>query len=187
MVHPQYQVITWEALGNQMLYMLRHDDMDLAYTVFPADLNTDLFECIPVIECEYCVLLPNDHPLCEKTVLSPEDLKDETILTFPKGSEYYKNISSMFKKHSIRPTILTPGPINVISQLVFEGQGITIVTKDPLSNIDRMGDFVTRPLTESFQMTKGFIMKKERRSRHSLNSLIQYIREEKAKMMKRLD
>ena len=184
--HPQYQVITWEALGNQMLYMLRHDDMDIAYTIFPSDLNTDLFECIPVIECEYHVLLPNDHPLLEKEVLSPEDLKDETILTFPKGSEYYRNITSMFSKHRLQPTIFTPGPINVISQLVHEGQGISIITKDPLSGVDSMADFETRPLTERTRLTKGFIMKKERRSRHSLSTLVRYVREEKAKMMQQL-
>ena len=175
--HPQYLTVMSEALGDQMLYMLEHDNMDIAYTLIPDDLNYSIFEAIPVIDCFLNVLLPEGHALLEKEKLTLEDLRDETIISFPRGSFVTKCLISLFEDAGIKMKLRTPGPINIITQLVQEGYGAAFITTDCLSRIPLQHSCNLRRLDSSLSFSKGFILKKERRTRVSLTTLIDYVKE----------
>ena len=76
---------------------------------------------------ELCVL-PRGHPLCERDVIEPKDLENESFISFTSDDVYYRRYSQVFEEASMtkRATIETT-TAEAVCALVGCGVGVAIV------------------------------------------------------------
>lgn len=77
-----------------------------------------------------CLLLPPGHPLLAKSAVDIDDLRNEKLVTMPKGSGMRNRLQSLFDEYHFYPKILCESDnLSVIVQTVMSGFGYAFVTK----------------------------------------------------------
>ena len=172
---PQYEVRLYEQIQQTMLNNLLSENIDLAYTLIPDDIDLEKYETIPVQSCELYVLLPKNHPLeqCERIPLGM--LKSECLLTFPSGSLILSRLQRDFQQLHIAPRFRTLSQVRIMQNLVEQNCGISFVTKDELSQLADTTTYSIRPLQEPINFLKGFIMKRGTKKTAAANCMISYV------------
>ena len=76
------------------------------------------------------VLMPAGHPLAHHDVISPEDIRDVRLVTFPTGFTLRWIIDQWYRKAGYSPIVAAEtGSIDVVLQLVAGGVGLGIVPR----------------------------------------------------------
>lgn len=173
--YPGYEVLIMENTSQIMLEELLAEEIDLAYTLIPDNCDLEVFETIPIQNCELYALLPKGHPLEHYTRIPLGMLKPERLLTFPPGSLIYSRLESAFQQLKIVPKFQTLHQIRIIQNLVEQGRGISFVTIDELSFLEDTSTFSVRPFQEPIYFLKGFILKRNKKRTNGVNSMISYV------------
>ena len=103
-------------------------DIDLLVTPDPFFKNSLIFE--PVFDYEQVLVVCRHHPCLEKSYVLPEDIKGDTLITYPVDavrldifSQFFLPRQSAPKKHKIIETT------DIILQMVEAGRGVTALPK----------------------------------------------------------
>ncbi len=76
-----------------------------------------------------CALLPPNHPLLEKKIVTFDDLKDERLVTSTKGAALRSHVDRACEKYSIQPHIVCEtNDANLIFQAVNSGLGFAFIS-----------------------------------------------------------
>ncbi|MGI5984992.1 MAG: LysR family transcriptional regulator [Clostridiales bacterium] len=129
--HPNYTLTIDYASAKEINSALAIGDADFAFCTPPIiddpikGIKTDL------VFCERCSLLfPPDHPLIGKKNITFDDIKDEQLLTTPKGSGLRINIDRVFQKYDFHPQIVCESnDMNMIMRSVRDGMGYAIIPR----------------------------------------------------------
>ena len=112
---------------------------DFAIELPPITPNeSKMIETITVLKDTGSVMLPPDHPLYDKEVISIEDMAQYPIVIAPKGSGMRATIDSTFEKHGFVPNVVYETNDMDLQQraVLVDKRGIAFMsaihTKDPL-------------------------------------------------------
>lgn len=98
-------------------------EVDMVITSDPMSLKGVCYQPLFVYEAQ--IALGNDHPLASKPYLQPEDLRDQTLITYPVDTARL----DVFK-HFLKPAGVTPSAVRkteltlMMVQLVVSGLGL---------------------------------------------------------------
>ncbi len=136
-VHPEESPWLEQAMSEQRF------DLGLSETSeAPAGVTLQ-----PILQVNEVTVLPANHPLCRKTVLTPQDFEGERFVSLAAGDSYRAQIDQMFAAAQVtRQTGLETASAVAVCALVRQGLGLAIV--NPLTALAMAGpDLVVRPLS----------------------------------------
>ena len=108
---------------------------------------------------EVCVL-PESHPLCDKTVLTPADFAHQNFISLSVTDSYRQIIDALFNEQQIaRRMIMETHSAASVCAMVREGLGISIV--NPLTAMDCEGICI-RPFSRRIPFTVSLIRPQHR-------------------------
>ncbi|MGE6983294.1 LysR family transcriptional regulator [Kluyvera intermedia] len=131
------QIVPQESpLLEEWLSAQRHD-LGITETVHtPA--GTERTELLSLDEV--CVL-PQGHPLAEKTVLTPQDFQGENYISLSRTDSYRQLLDTLFNEHQVkRRMVIETHSAASICAMVRAGVGISVV--NPLTAMDYAGNGV---------------------------------------------
>ena len=153
-VAPKMPLFVEEGYTATLRQQLRKGDLDVIIVALPfteADVVTQA-----LYDESFVVLLPANHPLAEKTALSPSDLSDENVLLLGEGHCFRDQIlqalptiktSAADDSGNIR-TATAGSSLETMRHMVASGIGITILPESAAFSNYAPDTLVTRPLTE---------------------------------------
>lgn len=111
----------------------------------------------PLARAALEVLMPTDHPFCKKEVITPEDLRCETLIQQFPGMLLRKQTDALFEAHEVKieQEILT-GSSQMAQHLVANGAGLTIIDRLSMLAMDDRR-VTTRPLNPTRWVAFGVI------------------------------
>ncbi|MGW8958843.1 LysR family transcriptional regulator [Paenibacillus sp. NPDC055715] len=132
-------------------------DIDLALCSSP-DLGTELyFE--PLFKENFVVLMPENHPLAEKTSIGPEDLQGHRLLITSTTCPYRRKLEMVMKEYGITTLdTMEIGSMTALKFYVESGLGIALVPQILVNPVPT--GTTTRELSGSLiDMTFGILCK----------------------------
>ncbi|TKB04988.1 LysR family transcriptional regulator [Alteromonas portus] len=125
---PDVDVDVRRAFSFGGLQALHGYDIDILLTPDPLSLDTITYT--PVFEYEQVLVMDKHHPLAEKPYIAPQDLSNETLITYPVElsrldvfTHFLTPANCTVKQHK---TIETT---EIILQMVAAGRGVTALPK----------------------------------------------------------
>jgi len=129
-------------ISDRLLEELEQGKLDLAITMSPVGRN---FTSFPLFEDELVVFVPKEHPLAQKTVLSAEQLMEETLILYPNGKE--RLLKLLFHDVGFQPANIIEMPL---TEAIFEwcaaGLGISVLARWAGKRYVDSGELVAIPL-----------------------------------------
>lgn len=125
---PDVDVDVRRAFSFGGLQALHGYDIDILLTPDPLSLDTIIYT--PVFEYEQVLVMDKHHPLAEKPFITPKDLSNETLITYPVElsrldvfTHFLTPANCTVRQHK---TIETT---EIILQMVAAGRGVTALPK----------------------------------------------------------
>ena len=174
-LYPHYSVVVQEATIQTTFTKLLSEEVDLAMVNFPDNQDLAGLSFIPVMNSSVWVMLPQGHPLEKQEEISFEMLRNETLLTFQRGSLIRTKIEECCEKAQIHPEIISVNQMSVAKNLVLQGNGITFTTMDDTRTAVPENDLVLRPLTQPITFQKGFLLKRGKQPSPGVSKLIKFV------------
>lgn len=144
-VFPNIQVEVMELDSGRLQDMLLQGNIDVAF--FSRTDSNKALQYEYVAEEEYVLILPSNHPLCQKAVkkgkhrypgINLSELTEDTFIKL-ESSQRSKNImEEIFRKEEIVPKIgLTLRNISTVIQMVNAGYGYSFVLESHVLNLPK--------------------------------------------------
>ena len=176
-LYPSYHVVVQDSPIQSTLTRLLSEEVDLAMVNLPDNQDLTAFSYIPVMESSAWVMLRRGHPLENQAAISFSMLRDQTIMTFQRGSLIRRKIEESCEKAGVRPKIISVNQMDVGKKLVLQGYGVTFATIDNINmppSIEQ--DLVLRPLEQPILFQKGFLLKRGRQLPSGADKLIKFVK-----------
>jgi LysR family transcriptional regulator for metE and metH len=124
---------------------LKRGRVDLVITSDPQDSADIVYE--PLFRYQALLVLANNHPLTAKKYIEPEDLRDQTLITYPVERSRLDVFNYFLAPAGIEPAMQRSAELTVmILQLVASGRGVAALPNWVLTEYLN-NDYVTaRPL-----------------------------------------
>ncbi|AKX49749.1 XRE family transcriptional regulator [Thiopseudomonas alkaliphila] len=102
---------------------LARGDLDLVVTSDPMDISG--LSYIPLFTYEPLLAVANQHPLAQKSFIEPNDLADQTLITYPVDRDRLDIFTQFLDKADIEPLAIRTSELTVMMmQLVASGRGV---------------------------------------------------------------
>ncbi|WP_081610837.1 LysR family transcriptional regulator [Thioalkalivibrio sp. ALJ7] len=111
--------------GFTALDALRNGDVDAAVAVDPVD-DPEL-ESVHLMEYENLLVVPAGHPLAERACLEPEDLRGETLITYPVSEERLDIYRRFLHPAGVTVPRRTAEVSAMLLQLVASRRGVAVL------------------------------------------------------------
>ncbi|MDD1783711.1 HTH-type transcriptional regulator MetR [Enterovibrio sp. ZSDZ35] len=131
--------------GFEPLPALASGELDLVITSDIQPRSEVHYEAL--FDFEMRLVLSDTHPLANKKTITPEDLANETLLTYPVQKQRMDII-----KHFLQPADIEPAHVKtadntlMLIQMVTAGLGVAALPNWAISEFSRQGLVVDRPL-----------------------------------------
>ncbi len=126
--YPHISISIDECGGNKVGKSILDGSLQVGYISLPITnmpKNNYIFHDEPL-----CVVLPVDHPLIEKEILTLEDIKDEPFALFTEEFSLYQFILNSFQNIGVRPNIICHSSNwDFIAEMVGAHLGLAILPK----------------------------------------------------------
>lgn len=134
---------------------LRDGELDAIIVALPFNEPDVLTR--PLYDENFVVVLPKDHPWCERESINPHQLVDEDLLMLGQGhcfrDQVFEACPALSKKHHKRLGSVTEGSsLETLKHMVATGLGITVLPESAISNLDQTL-VTTRPFTSSTEQS----------------------------------
>lgn len=163
--YPDILLDVREVESISLLSQLDEGTCDIAYIrIF--ELNLDKYEKITVEFDQFAVVLPQNHPLAKKEMISLYELKDELFYQLDKNTQLINLFYSACQKAGFQPKIGYTGTrIDSILDFVLKGMGISLMMENSVKPLNHPG-IVVIPIDIIVRSELAFIRSK--RQKHSL-------------------
>jgi LysR family transcriptional regulator for metE and metH len=102
---------------------LARGDLDLVVTSDPVDLAGITY--VPLFTYEAMLAVANQHPLASKPYIVPQDLLDQTLITYPVERDRLDIFTRFLEPADIEPAAVRTSELTVMMmQLVASGRGV---------------------------------------------------------------
>jgi DNA-binding transcriptional LysR family regulator len=160
-----------------LIERLLKGDIDLALCSAP-DLGSDLyFE--PLFKEEFVVLMPENHPLAQKAVIAPDDIRGHRLLITSATCPYRRKLEMVLQESGNIPLdTMEIGSMTALKYYVESGLGIALVPKIVLKPVPT-GTTVRTISGSLIDMTFGILCKtSEYPLKLTSSKLYQYLKQE---------
>lgn len=145
--NPDYSLSIQQLKTNELADALINGDAQfvLSSPPLPTSGISDVIETIEVFGAIGCILLPPGHPLISKKSVTLDELRNEKLITMPKGSGMRNRLQPVFDENNFHPHILYESDnLNVITQAVQSGMGYAFVTEVIMMDYPELWDNVAK-------------------------------------------
>ncbi|ELP32936.1 transcriptional regulator, LysR family [Rhodopirellula baltica SWK14] len=123
---PRSQLIVHENTTDELLKRIKQGEIDLAILAEP--ISEKYVEVKPLMEEELCLLLPPDHPLCDKDRISMKDVEEEPFVMLDEAHCLSENIHSFCRQRSFLPVAVErANQLATVQELVSLSHGISMI------------------------------------------------------------
>lgn len=146
-ISPDYSLSILLVKTNEILDALISGEAQFALSSppMPTDGISDIVETINIFSALGCIILPTGHPLLGKKSVTIDDLRNEKLITMPRGSGMRNRLQPIFDEYHYYPKILCESDnLNVITQAVQSGMGYAFVTEVIMMEYPELWDNVVR-------------------------------------------
>ncbi len=127
--YPDVALHMHQGTPMQISEMAADGSVDFAIATEALELFSDLI-MLPCYRWNRCVLVPKNHPLCQLSSLSLEDVAKHPIVTYVFGFTGRSKLDEAFMERGLAPKVVfTAADADVIKTYVRLGLGIGIVAK----------------------------------------------------------
>ncbi|GAB4229561.1 MAG: LysR family transcriptional regulator [Acidobacteriota bacterium] len=145
-LYPNIDVRIATGITEEILRMLREDQVDLALLSLPFD-DPDL-EVIPVLQEELVLVTNRSHPLAHRERVTFADLAPYTFIHFERGSNTRRLLDRIFEKAGVEfENTMELQNVEITKPLVAKGLGISIVPY-PAVRRDPTGELAWRRIDD---------------------------------------
>ncbi len=123
--HPEVELMLEECEENELMDGLQSGRFDL---VIARDsmISPQKYHFVPLAKDRLCVLLPNDHPLAEKSSLTIADIAREPLILMHPYTSIYQLCMQLFEKADQKPHILRTARLESIISSVEVGEALSL-------------------------------------------------------------
>lgn len=144
---PEVDVDIRPGLAFDALPALLREEVDLVVTSDPEDLPNVTF--LPLFDYEPVFVAADAHPLVAKPFITAQDLRDETLITYPVEPERLDVYTQLLLPAGVQPRAVRQVELtSMILLLVASGRGVAVLPDWVVRQSVYGSGFVMRPLTE---------------------------------------
>jgi len=142
---PDVDVDIRAGLAFGALPALSREDVDLVVSSDPEEIDGVSFA--PLFDYEPRFIAASTHPLAQKEWVSPEDFRDEVLITYPMDRARLDIFSGFLTPARVEPRGIRQVELtDVILLLVASGRGVSVLPDWVLREVKYSRDYVTLPL-----------------------------------------
>tara|TARA_R110002110_G_scaffold50856_17_gene149970 strand:- start:341 stop:1246 length:906 start_codon:yes stop_codon:yes gene_type:complete len=142
---PDVDVDIRAGLAFGALPALSREDVDLVVSSDPEEIDGVSFA--PLFDYEPRFIAASTHPLAQKDFVSPEDFRDEVLITYPMDRARLDIFSGFLAPARVEPRGIRQVELtDVILLLVASGRGVSVLPDWVLREVKYSRDYVTLPL-----------------------------------------
>jgi DNA-binding transcriptional LysR family regulator len=143
--HSEVSIHMLEGTQDELLDMLRTDDLDCVFTAVDPDRIGNEFAATLLWEDEYVVAMPLDHPLAARDHVTLEELAGEDLIAYRENSALRLRLESKMAEQDLEPrNAFVCTEMAAVRTLASKGLGVTVI---PRSAAEQDGPaIVWRPL-----------------------------------------
>ncbi len=158
--------------------------VDLVITSDPQELSEIIYE--PLFRYQALLVMANNHPLAKKKTIAPEDLRDQTLITYPVERKRLDIFNLFLEPAGIEPSMQRTSELTVmILQLVASDRGIAALPNWVLTEYLNNKYVSARPLGENgIWSTLYAAVRKDDRQLAFIDAFLQRTRETAFKLLK---
>lgn len=135
-------------LAFDALPALQKEEVDLVVSSDPEDLDGIAFR--PLFDYEPVFVASSQHPLAAKDFIEAEDLRGETLITYPVERTRLDVFTELLTPARVEPRAVRQVELTaVILLLVASNRGVAVLPDWVLREQRASSDYITRPLTET--------------------------------------
>ncbi|WP_322866422.1 LysR family transcriptional regulator [Aquicoccus sp. G2-2] len=135
-------------LAFDALPALMREDVDVVISSDPEDLPGVSFR--PLFDYEPVFVASAAHPLAAKAFVEAEDLRGETLITYPVERTRLDAFTELLTPAKVEPRAVRQVELTaVILMLVASGRGVAVLPDWVLRELHHSTEYITRPLTET--------------------------------------
>ena len=144
---PEVEIDIRLGLGFEPIAALQRGEVDVVISSDPQDDVTLCFE--PLFEYEAQLALAHDHPLANKKYIVPEDLANQTLVTYPVERKRLDVFTRFLQPAQIEPAEVRQAELtSIILLLVATLKGVAVLPDWVLRESLNQHHLSTRPLGE---------------------------------------
>ena len=145
---PEVELDLIGGLSFAPLPALARGDLDLVITSDPVELPGIAY--IPLFTYEAMLALGNDHSLAMRTMILPDDLEKEVLITYPVEHDRLDIFTRFLDPLDVEPGAVRTAELTpMIVQLVASGRGVTCLPNWALTEYLDQGIVMAKKLGES--------------------------------------
>ena len=145
---PEVDVDIRPGLAFDALPALHKEEVDLVISSDPEAL--DGVEFRPLFDYEPVFVAAAHHPLARKPFITAEDLREETLITYPVARTRLDVFTELLTPARVEPRAVRQVELTaVILLLVASNRGVAVLPDWVLRESRASSDYITRPLTET--------------------------------------
>ena len=174
--HQHIDLQIMDVCNQEAITKITEGAVDLGFIILPVYSDPKLEYC-SLQKGELLVLLSKDHPLAEKECISLDEIAQERIIMYEKGTSYIEmRLEDEFQKRNI-PFHVSQYFKNftTIFDLTAQAWGISFIMTTHSSSLQNMPGLITRPFTEPMEYETGLIWKKDMFLPHASEELIEFL------------
>ena len=124
---------------------LLREEVDLVISSNPEPLPGLTFN--PLFDYHPTLLASSQNPLARKSVIEPEDFREQTLITYPVGRDKLDIFTEFLTVAKVEPRAQRPVELTaVILMLVGSNRGVAVLPDWVIRDVKSNADYVTRPL-----------------------------------------
>ncbi|MEM9432656.1 MAG: LysR family transcriptional regulator [Pseudomonadota bacterium] len=144
---PDIDVDIRPGLSFDGLPALLREEVDLVVSSDPEDLSG--IDFTPLFDYEPVFVASAQNPLAEKPFIVAEDLRDQTLITYPVDRTRLDVFTELLIPGGVEPRAIRQVELTaVILLLVASNRGVAVLPDWVVREVRYNSDYVTRPLTE---------------------------------------
>ncbi len=144
---PEIEIDIRTGFNFEPIAALQKGQVDVVISSDPQQSDNLYFE--PLFEYEALLALANDHPLTAKTYISPADLADQTLVTYPVDRKRLDVFNRFLQPAQVEPSELRQAELtSIILLLVATLKGVAVLPDWVLRESLNQKRLTTRPLGE---------------------------------------
>lgn len=135
-------------LAFDALPALQREEVDVVISGDPEELDGIIF--IPLFDYEPTFICATDHPLANKPYIVAEDLRDQTLITYPVDKTRLDVYTELLMPAKIEPKAVRQIELSaVIMLLVASNRGVAVMPDWVVANEQYGHDFVAKKITKN--------------------------------------
>ncbi len=144
---PSVEIDIRLGLSFDSITALRSGDLDLVISSDP--IEADDLQFRPLFSYEGRLVMAREHPLAERDFITPEDLRDELLITYPVARDRLDVFKHFLTPAGVEPRAIRQSELTaVILLLVASGRGLSALPDWVLRYSRQPTSLTSRPLGE---------------------------------------